>query len=133
LATSLQKFPGTIAPLSVTMSSAASSSGEPASSGLNHDKAAVASRTTLVAAAFIVAISACSTGGSEINPTVTQVNPQSNSKLQFVVGTANIAADGVVGLNVVATLRQPNGNSAVLADLPTIAGPPGFTVPNTTA
>jgi len=82
---------------------------------------------------FIVAISACSTGGSEINPTVTQVNPQSNSKLQFVVGTANIAADGVVGLNVVATLRQPNGNSAVLADLPTIAGPPGFTVPNTSS
>ncbi|MDQ2908136.1 MAG: hypothetical protein M3R44_02165 [Candidatus Eremiobacteraeota bacterium] len=80
-----------------------------------------------------LAVSACSTNGSAVNPTVTQTNVQSNSKLRLAVGTVNIAADGAVGLNVVATLRQPDGNSATLANLPTIVGPPGFTVPNTSA
>jgi len=82
---------------------------------------------------FGLFVTACSTNGSAVNPTVTQTSVQSNSKLQIAVGTANIAADGTVGLNVVATFRQPNGNSAALANLPTIVGPPGFTVPNTSA
>ncbi|MHB8231203.1 MAG: hypothetical protein ACYDG0_10565, partial [Vulcanimicrobiaceae bacterium] len=34
-----------------------------------------------------------------------------------------------VGVNFVATLRQPNGLSGVLADTPTITGPGGFLVP----
>ncbi|HKW45617.1 MAG TPA: hypothetical protein VJN22_08160 [Candidatus Eremiobacteraceae bacterium] len=69
----------------------------------------------------------CSTNGAAINPSVSQGN-LNNDKLQMSVGTANIAFDGAVGLNVVTTFRQPNGLSAVLLDAPTIAGPGGFVV-----
>jgi hypothetical protein len=44
----------------------------------------------------------------------------------------NYGPDGAVGLNTVVTFRQPNGLSAVLVDTPTITGPAGFTVPDTT-
>lgn len=56
-------------------------------------------------------------------PAVQQTNPGSSSysNLQFVVGTANIA--GTVGLNVVSTLRQPNGLTADLVNTPTLTGP----------
>jgi hypothetical protein len=78
----------------------------------------------LVAAAILAG---CSTNGNAINPTVTRGN-LNNDKLQFAVGTANIAFDGTIGLNVVTTFRQPNGLSAVLLDSPLITGPAGFTV-----
>ncbi len=61
-------------------------------------------------------------------PTTTQAN-LSSDKLQVAVGTAFNAADGTTGLNVVATFRQPDGLTAVLADTPSITGPAGFTVP----
>lgn len=48
-------------------------------------------------------------------------------KLQLAVGTAFNANDGTTGLNVVSSFRQSNGNSAVLANNPSITGP--FTVP----
>ncbi|HZZ65204.1 MAG TPA: hypothetical protein VFE17_06895 [Candidatus Baltobacteraceae bacterium] len=47
----------------------------------------------------------------------------------MAVGTARIGQDGTVGVNVVTTLRQANGLTAVLADTPTLTGPSGFTVP----
>jgi hypothetical protein len=72
-------------------------------------------------------LAGCSTNGAAINPTVSQGN-LNNDKLQIAVGTANIAFDGAVGLNVVTTFRQPNGLSAVLLDAPTITGPAGFVV-----
>jgi hypothetical protein len=72
-------------------------------------------------------LAACSTNGASINPSVSPGNLNSD-KLQMAVGTANIAFDGAVGLNVVTTFRQPNGLSAVLLDTPTITGPGGFVV-----
>lgn len=70
----------------------------------------------------------CGTNGNAQIPPITQA-PLSQNALQLAVGTARIGQDGnVVGLNVVATLRQPNGLSAVLADQPTLTGPAGFTV-----
>lgn len=80
-------------------------------------------------AALILA--GCSTNGAGQIPGNGQANLSSNV-LQLAVGTANIGQDGAVGLNVVATLRQPNGLSGVLADTPTLTGPAGFTVPGGT-
>jgi hypothetical protein len=72
-------------------------------------------------------LAGCSTNGAGINPPVTRGNLGAD-KLQMAVGTANIAFDGTVGLNVVTTFRQPDGLSAVLLDTPTITGPAGFLV-----
>lgn len=81
---------------------------------------------TLVSGALLTA---CSTNGNSINPNVTQA-PIAQDSLQFAVGTANIGATGTVGLNVVATYRQPNGLSATQLNTPTITGPAGFVVPS---
>ncbi|GAC1543445.1 MAG: hypothetical protein NVS3B16_09780 [Vulcanimicrobiaceae bacterium] len=62
-------------------------------------------------------------------PTQATVDPLTVGKLQFAVGTANIG--GTAGLNTVATLRKPDGTSAVLFSTPTIVGPAGFVVPTT--
>jgi hypothetical protein len=73
-------------------------------------------------------LAGCATNGAGQIPSNSQANLGSNA-LQLAVGTARIGQDGVVGLNVVATLRQPNGLSGTLANTPTITGPSGFTVP----
>ncbi len=73
-------------------------------------------------------LAGCGTGGAGQIPSTTQASLNQNT-LQLAVGTARIGQDGVVGLNIVATLRQPNGLSGVLADTPTITGPSGFSVP----
>lgn len=73
-------------------------------------------------------LSGCATNGGSQLPSVTHADLNSNV-LQLAVGTANIGQDGAVGLNVVATLRQPNGISAVLANQPTLTLPAGMTVP----
>jgi hypothetical protein len=72
-------------------------------------------------------LSACN-GNSQL-PSQTSTNLSTVGKLQFAVGTANLA-NGSTGLNVVATFRQSNGLSATLVNTPSIAGPSGFTVPN---
>jgi hypothetical protein len=87
-------------------------------------------RSVFVLVVFAAVAAACSTNGTAVNPSAQRVD-LSKDKLQFVVGTANIAFDSTVGLNVVATFRQPNGLSAVLLDTPTITGPSGFVVPPT--
>jgi hypothetical protein len=82
----------------------------------------------LVGGAFAATqVAGCGTNGNAQIPPISQA-PLSQNALQLAVGTARIGQDGVVGLNVVATLRQPNGLSAVLADQPTLTGPAGFTV-----
>jgi hypothetical protein len=72
-------------------------------------------------------LTACTSGQSAVVPPQTSVNVAAISKLQFAVGTANIA--GTAGLNTVETFRQSDGLSAVLLDTPKIAGPAGFVVP----
>ncbi|HEY5258909.1 MAG TPA: hypothetical protein VIJ12_11095, partial [Candidatus Baltobacteraceae bacterium] len=73
-------------------------------------------------------LAACSTNGGSDIPNTSQA-PLASNVLQVAVGTANIGQDGAVGLNVVSTLRGTNGLSGVLASLPTLTGPAGFTVP----
>jgi hypothetical protein len=72
-------------------------------------------------------LAACTSGQSAVVPPQTSVNVTAISKLQFAVGTANIA--GTAGLNTVETFRQSDGLSAVLLDTPKITGPAGFVVP----
>ncbi|HTV74348.1 MAG TPA: hypothetical protein VME66_11700 [Candidatus Acidoferrales bacterium] len=75
-----------------------------------------------------IALNGC-TAGSTGAPAISQVNPDNPnySKLQFAVGTANIygvqSSGGTLGLNVVSTLRQPDGASAVGVDTPIITPP----------
>jgi hypothetical protein len=85
----------------------------------------------LGAAGGIAILSACTGGQSAIEPPFTAVNPQTQSSLQFRVGTANY--QGTTWLNTVVTFRQPNGLSATLYNTPTITGPAGFAVPNVAA
>ncbi len=85
----------------------------------------------LTGASLLAALTACTSGNTAIPPSQAAVNPLTIGKLQFAVGTANIA--GAAGLNTVATLRKADGSSAVLFSTPTIVGPAGFTVPTTTA
>lgn len=81
----------------------------------------------LTGASLLAALLAgCGLNGASQIPGNSQAN-LNQAALQLAVGTANIAQDGTVGLNVVATLRQANGLSAVLANMPTLTGP--FTVP----
>lgn len=88
-------------------------------------------RVALVAACMsAAALAGCGSGNVGVQPTIKTVNPLANSKLQFVVGTATINETTLntvyTVLNTVETLRQPNGDSAVLDDTPYITGPPGF-------
>jgi hypothetical protein len=92
-------------------------------------------RTTvaIAAAAISATLAACSGSSiqSSLEPSTTSVSPLT-AKLQFAVGTANIA--GIVGLNTLVTLRQTASGYAgtsVLSNAPTITGPSGFTVPAT--
>lgn len=88
-------------------------------------------RATYSALGAVVGISiltACTSGQSGIEPPATVVNPQSNSVLQFRVGTAR-HADGNVYFSTLTTFRQPNGLSGTLYNTPTITGPAGFVVP----
>ncbi len=79
-------------------------------------------KSILGPAAACILLAACSQANSA-PPTLNSVNngSPSYSKLQFAVGTANVA--GTQGLNVVSTLRQPNGDSADLVDSPSITLP----------
>jgi hypothetical protein len=70
---------------------------------------------------------ACTSGQSAVVPPSTSVNVTAISKLQFAVGTANIA--GTPGLNTVVTFRQTDGLSGTLLNTPRIVGPHGFVVP----
>lgn len=81
-----------------------------------------------VLAALLCGAAGCTTGQVGALPPVSTA-PLSSDTLQFAVGTATIAqpAGGAyLGLNVVATFRQPNGEPATVQNTPTIAGPADF-------
>ncbi len=84
-------------------------------------------RKHILAGLAASAILAGCSSASNVIPIKT-VNPAApgQSTLQFKVGTANLFGTAT-GLNVVSTLRQPNGLSAVLVSTPTITG--AFTLP----
>jgi hypothetical protein len=75
----------------------------------------------VIAAVTTIVLAGCGGGGIS----VTSVNPTSPSysSLQFAVGTANLYGDGHIGLNVVSTLRQSSGASAIGASTPRLSGP----------
>lgn len=78
---------------------------------------------TMAAGGLLTACTQSQTGP----PNISSVNPLTTSKLQMAVGTANF--DGVgPGLNVVTTMRQSNGDSAVLVDTPSLTGPFTFDI-----
>jgi hypothetical protein len=87
-------------------------------------------RLALLAFALLPLAAACGNGGAS-EPPVTSVDP-ATSHLQFAVGVATIAYDGgasvALGLNTVETLRQSNGLSGALYDVPKITGPANFAV-----
>ena len=63
---------------------------------------------------------------------MTSLDPAATSKLQFAVGVATIAYNSgqsvAYGLNTVLTLRQPDGLSGTLYNIPQIIGPTSFNV-----
>jgi hypothetical protein len=81
-----------------------------------------------VGAAGIAILAACTGGQSGIEPPFNAVNVQSQSSLQFRVGTVNWRGLATF-TNTVVTFRQPNGLSATLYNTPTITGPAAFAVP----
>jgi hypothetical protein len=87
------------------------------------------SRAALAASAVAV-LSACGSGDVGVQPTITVVNPIANSKLQFAVGVATVNETSLgqvfTVINTVESLRQADGDSAVLFDTPYITGPQGF-------
>jgi hypothetical protein len=74
----------------------------------------------------LLALPACTSGQSAVEPTITTANLTQN-ELQFQVGTANL--NGTPGLNTVTTFRGPQGFSAVLVSTPTITLPFTNTAP----
>ena len=81
----------------------------------------------LIAAVVVGALLAgCSANGTASPPSSIVSPIQTLDVLQFAVGTANIGSTGTVGVNFVATFRQPNGLTATLVNTPTITAPAGF-------
>ncbi|MFY9718139.1 MAG: hypothetical protein WAK16_00715 [Candidatus Cybelea sp.] len=87
-----------------------------------------------VCAALAVAVSlldGCGNGGAS-EPTQTSYDPAATSKLQLAVGIATISSQNgqkiAYGLNEVETLRQSNGLSGTLYNVPVIVGPSEFDV-----
>jgi hypothetical protein len=78
----------------------------------------------------MVSLAACGGGGAS-EPPITSVDP-ATSKLEFAVGVATIAYNGgasvALGLNTVETLRQADGLSGVLYNVPKITGPANFSI-----
>lgn len=74
--------------------------------------------------AALLGLTAC-TSGSTGAPPINQTNPHDPrfAVLQFAVGTANLYGNGNPALNVVSTLRQPDGTSATGVNTPSISGP----------
>jgi len=88
-------------------------------------------RNALFGLALLALAAGCGSGGAS-EPPVTSYDPGATSKLQFAVGVATIAFNGgtsvAYGLNAVETLRQKNGLSGTLYNVPMIIGPSSFDV-----
>jgi hypothetical protein len=89
----------------------------------------VVGSAALLSLAFILA--GCGNGGAS-EPPVSSYDPAATSKVQFAVGIATMSFNGgqsvAYGLNTVETLRQKDGLSGVLYDVPMIIGPSKFNV-----
>jgi len=83
----------------------------------------------IVAVAAVGALAGCTAGGTGA-PNINRTNPHDPNfaALQFAVGTVNLYNNGNPGLNVVSTLRQPNGTSATGVNTPSISGPFTFAI-----
>lgn len=82
-------------------------------------------KALLVSAALGFALTGCGSTNGTNAPAPDQVANLTNNVLQLAVGSANIAGQAGVGLNVVATYRQPTGGtnpgaSATLLNEPTL-------------
>ncbi len=91
-------------------------------------------RMTLAFCALLAACSGSGSGGGSLAPAVGSTDVVKTSRLQFAVGTATYydsTGTSQIGLNMVETLRQPNGLSATLFNVPVVTGPPTFVVPAT--
>ena len=84
----------------------------------------------LITLALLGALVGCTSGQSAVEPKVTQQSIAAD-KAQVAVGnmTWNTGAVVVNGTNVVATFRQPNGDSATLVNTPSLTGPAAWAVP----
>ncbi len=86
----------------------------------------------LCLAAFLALLCGCGSN-SAFQPDVAGVDPVASNKLQFAVGIATIASNGgstvMYGLNTVETLRQANGLSGSLYNVPAITLPTTMSVP----
>lgn len=86
-------------------------------------------------AVLLPAVAGCGSGGAS-EPPVTSVDPAVSTQLQMSVGVATIAFNGgasvATGLNVVETLRQADGLSGVVYNVPQIIGPSSFDILNST-
>ena len=87
----------------------------------------------LVFAFASAVLCACTQTGTSL-PAQNAVDPVASNSLQFTVGVATIANQGTSnpGLNVVETLRQADGLSGTLFNVPAITGPAGFSISATT-
>jgi hypothetical protein len=90
------------------------------------------SSSLCIASALCAAVLvACGNGGSS-EPPITVVDPVSSSKMQLAVGVATMSYnDGqsvAYGLNTALTLRQQDGLSGTLYNIPQILGPSNFNV-----
>jgi hypothetical protein len=85
--------------------------------------AAIAACTSLLVA--------CGNGGAS-EPPITSVDPASSSKIQLAVGVATMSFNSgqsvAYGLNVALTLRQQDGLSGTLYNVPQILGPSNFDI-----
>jgi hypothetical protein len=81
---------------------------------------------------YSAVLCACGYGGGASEPTVTSFDPAATSKLQFAVGVATMSFNGgqqvAYGLNTVETLRQKDGLSGTLYNVPMVIGPSSFNV-----
>jgi hypothetical protein len=82
-----------------------------------------------LSALLIVTLAGCAQSNHYV-PVNVPTNPVANDALQFAVGVATISSQGNVGtgLNVVETLRQSDGLSGTLFNVPTITAPPAFSI-----
>jgi len=89
-------------------------------------------RASMAAAAALV-LAACSQAATGL-PVQQSVDPVASNTLQVAVGVATISNQGQSkpGLNVVETLRQSNGLSGTLYNIPAITGPAGFAIASQT-
>lgn len=81
---------------------------------------------------MLLVLTACTSAAVGSLPSSSAADIMRSSRLQFAIGTATYTTspNGTplrsVGLNFVETLRQANGLSAILDDLPVITGPTTF-------